>query len=562
MNTIKAPFSLRSLRRGASAPAPRIDGPSAKVLGAAALLVASVGVATAQEATQPLPAVRVDAPKEKPKPVVHAAPAAHHAAKPRRTTHAPAQQPAAPQAGAQGGQAAQAGAGGGAAPADANPYADPKAPYKADRLSSNKFTQPLLNTPRTVTVLTKEILEDKNATTLKEIARSTAGVTLGSGEGGNAFGDRFFIRGFDARNDIFVDGVRDPGVSLRENFYTEQVEILRGPGSTFAGRGTAGGALNIVTKTAKDQDFTDMKFSGSPSDNSKRIAVDVNKVISPILAVRVNGLFQDANVAGRNYITDDRNGVSGSVVFKPIENFTLTANYTHSYQNGLPDFGIPYNRNANRPFAEGVTSRNTWYGLLNRDFQKYRQDFGTFTGEYRVNDDLTITSRLRQSRSVVDYIGTLTQSANQAASTVNIGAQSRYQVTNVLASQTDINYKFATGPVKHEVVLGAEYSREGLTRTNYSGTRVGVQRARLGGRRAGLQSLSALQRAAVSEHALSQPECDARRGRHQGRLSDRDGELPGHRHRQRRRAFRRLHDHQPQRGLYDLRRQSLGAGEL
>ncbi|WP_018265874.1 TonB-dependent receptor [Methylosinus sp. LW4] len=468
MNNIKAPFSLRSLRRGASESIARVDGPSVKVLGAAALLAAGVGVATAQEASQPLPAVRVDAPKEKPKPVVHAAPAAHHAAKPRRAAHAPSQQPAAPQQGAQGAQSAQAGAGGGAAPADANPYADPKAPYKADRLSSNKFTQPLLNTPRTVTVLTKEVLDDKNAFTLKEIARSTAGVTLGSGEGGNAFGDRFFIRGFDARNDIFVDGVRDPGVSLRENFYTEQVEILRGPGSSFAGRGTAGGALNVVTKTAKDRDFTDMQFSGGPSDNSKRITVDVNKAISPILAVRLNGLFQDANVAGRNYVTDDRNGVSGSVVFKPIDNFTLTANYTHSYQNGLPDFGIPYNRITNRPYAEGVTSRSTWYGLLNRDYQKYRQDFGTFTGEYRVDDDLKITSRLRQERSVIDYIGTLTQSASWAAGTVNIGAQSRYQVTNVLASQTDINYKFATGPVKHEVVLGAEYSREGVTRTNYT----------------------------------------------------------------------------------------------
>jgi len=84
MNNIKAPFSLRSLRRGASESIARVDGPSVKVLGAAALLAAGVGVATAQEASQPLPAVRVDAPKEKPKPVVHAAPAAHHAAKPRR----------------------------------------------------------------------------------------------------------------------------------------------------------------------------------------------------------------------------------------------------------------------------------------------------------------------------------------------------------------------------------------------------------------------------------------------------------------------------------------------
>ena len=56
-----------------------------------------------------------------------------------------------------------------------------------------------------------------------------AGVTIGTGEGGNAFGDRFFIRGFDARNDVFVDGIRDPAVNIRENFFTEQVEILKGP---------------------------------------------------------------------------------------------------------------------------------------------------------------------------------------------------------------------------------------------------------------------------------------------------------------------------------------------
>ena len=79
---------------------------------------------------------------------------------------------------------------------------------------------------------------------------NTAGVTLGTGEGGNAFGDRFFIRGFDARNDVFIDGIRDAGVSVRENFFTEQIEILRGPGSSFAGRGTTGGAINIVTKQA------------------------------------------------------------------------------------------------------------------------------------------------------------------------------------------------------------------------------------------------------------------------------------------------------------------------
>src|SRR5207245_11591603 len=104
--------------------------------------------------------------------------------------------------------------------ADRDPYANPAAPYMATRVqASGKFPEPILNTPRSITVLTREVLEDKNATTLKQAILSTAGVTLGTGEGGNAFGDRFFIRGFDARNDIFIDGVRDPGVRVRENFF-------------------------------------------------------------------------------------------------------------------------------------------------------------------------------------------------------------------------------------------------------------------------------------------------------------------------------------------------------
>src|SRR5262249_61394781 len=116
--------------------------------------------------------------------------------------------------------------------------------------------------------------------TLKQAILSTAGVTLGTGEGGNAFGDRFFIRGFDARNDIFIDSVRDPGVSVRENFFTEQVEILRGPASSFAGRGTAGGAINIVTKQATTQGNFYNADTTFGTDATKRVTLDVNQVIS------------------------------------------------------------------------------------------------------------------------------------------------------------------------------------------------------------------------------------------------------------------------------------------
>lgn len=372
--------------------------------------------------------------------------------------------------------------------ADRSPYADAAAPYKVDRLqSSSKFPETILNTPKSVTVLSKELLEDKNATSLKQAVLSTAGVTLGTGEGGNAFGDRFFIRGFDARNDVFIDGVRDSGVSVRENFFTEQVEILRGPGSSFAGRGTTGGAINIVTKQATTENSFYNAETTFGTDNTKRVTLDVNQVISPTLAVRAGGLFQDADVAGRNYVTDDRNGAFVATTWKPIDPIKITTSYVHTDLSGIPDFGVPYYRPgstgsgsqqftsaAGGPFPDFGVNRNNFYGFVNRDFSKVGQDIGTINGEVQINPDLTFTDKIRASRSVLNYIGALPENSittdpNPANWTLSQNPQSRYQVTNVLANQSDFTYKFDTGGWKHTAVAGVEVSDEKSSIDKYAG---------------------------------------------------------------------------------------------
>jgi catecholate siderophore receptor len=365
---------------------------------------------------------------------------------------------------------------------DANPYADPQAPYKADRLSSSKFTEPVVDTPRSVTVLTKEALDDKNSTTLKEIARTTAGVTLGSGEGGNAFGDRFFIRGFDARNDIFVDGVRDPGVSIRENFYTEQVEIMRGPASSFAGRGTTGGAINIVTKQAGDVDFYNGEATYGFTDHTKRGTFDVNKAINSVLDVRLNGMVQAAQVAGRDFTTDNRNGIAAAVTFKPTTDFVVTANYTHTHLYGLPDFGVPYDQVTHRPVTEGVVSRDTYYGILNRDFTKSIQDMGTLDASWKLNEQITLENKVRVGHSFLNYIGTIPENPSATGATApysstptffsgytQLNAQSRYEPVNTIAEQPQANLVFDIGPVHNSAVLGGEFSKERITIDTYTG---------------------------------------------------------------------------------------------
>jgi catecholate siderophore receptor len=364
----------------------------------------------------------------------------------------------------------------------ADPYADPDAPYKADRLSSSKFTEPVLNTAKSTTVLTQEVLEDKNATTLREVLRSTAGITLGTGEGGNAFGDRFFIRGFDARNDVFIDGVRDAGVSIRENFDNEQVEILRGPASSFAGRGTTGGALNIVTKEAQNGDFYHFGVEGGFGDSTRRGTVDINKTLSPVLDVRLNGLVQYANVAGRDFTTDNRWGAAGAVNYHPTDNFKITANYSHTYLWGLPDFGVPTNQVTREPVTENGVSRDTFYGAVNRDFTRSAQDVGTVDGEWKINEHLTIDNKLRASHSLLSYIGTIPENPSATGATapyssnlnfysgyVQLNAQSRYEPVNVINDQPEARIKFNTGEIRHTAVLGGEFSNERISIQGYSG---------------------------------------------------------------------------------------------
>ncbi|MDE2316871.1 MAG: TonB-dependent receptor plug domain-containing protein, partial [Xanthomonadaceae bacterium] len=123
-------------------------------------------------------------------------------------------------------------------------------PYKVDQASSPKFTQPLLDTPQTIVIISKELIHEQGATTLTEALRNTPGVGIFfAGENGStSTGDAIFMRGFDTSGSIFVDGVRDLGTISRDVFDIEQIEVTKGPDSTEYGRTAPSGAVNLVTK--------------------------------------------------------------------------------------------------------------------------------------------------------------------------------------------------------------------------------------------------------------------------------------------------------------------------
>jgi len=475
MNQVKAPRSLRSNVAMNSVNArfenARFENYSGRKVSAVAGLVAVASFSGAEAQQSNLPPVTVDAPVARPRPAAGAPSPQQVRARNALRRAARRSQPAAVPFPNAGGLSA-----------DRNPYADAAAPYKVDHIqASGKFPEPLLNTPKTVTVISKDVLADENATSLKQAVLNTAGVTLGTGEGGNAFGDRFFVRGFDTRNDVFIDGVRDSGVSVRENFFTEQIEILRGPGSSFAGRGTTGGAINIVTKQATtEKSFYNMDTTLS-TDPGARVTLDVNQVISPTLAIRAGGVFQDSDVAGRSYTTDDRGGGFVAMTWKPVDAVKVTADYVHTDIHGMPDFGVPYLRTgptnaagqytttAGGPAPEYGVNRDNFYGFVNRDFFEVHQDIATINTEVKITPDLTFSDKVRGSKSLLNYIGTIPESAVPTANTLTANTLSRYQPTDVVANQSDFTYKFNTGNWKHTAVAGVEVSRETSSIDSYTG---------------------------------------------------------------------------------------------
>ncbi|MCY0149869.1 TonB-dependent siderophore receptor [Hoeflea sp. G2-23] len=353
-----------------------------------------------------------------------------------------------------------------------NPYADPDAPFKSDRLANSRLPGSIADTPRTVTAIGKEVLEATGMTSVREIARTTPGISLGFGEGGNSFGDNIYIRGFKANNDLYVDGIRDSGTSVHETFNTEQIEVIKGPAGTIGGRGTTGGALDIVSKKAKDVSFFDASTTLT-SAKTKRATIDFNHAFNEQVQIRMNALVQDGNVAGRDNVEDDRRGFAAAATIKPSDQFTIEADVAHTVINQTPDWGVPYMSNNGGPVTEYGVDRATFYGVVGRDYQDVTQTVGTIKTIYELNDSLKLSNTARYSHSINDYVLTAPSSLITNGSNdindwqVALSFKSRYQETDVFSDVLELAGETMLGGVAHTYVAGLSYSDERVNTRGY-----------------------------------------------------------------------------------------------
>lgn len=344
---------------------------------------------------------------------------------------------------------------------------------RAVQPSSPKYTQPLRNLPQTIAVIPRAVIEEQGATTLRDVLSNVAGLTIQAGEGGAPAGDNLTLRGFSARNDVFVDGTRDLGPQSRDPFNLEQVEVVKGPQSAYSGRGSTGGTINLVSKAPMLAPLRAGTLALG-SDALGRVSADVNQPLGHTSALRVNVVAHAAHVPGRDVVRNERWGLAPSLAFGLGTRLRLTLSYFHLEQDNVSDYGIPWVPATNVPLAAyrerpAPVPRETFYGLRARDREQLSSDLATLRVERDFGTHTRLRSQTRYGRSWRDSLATPPRFASPNSTAINRELRS-WQVTDVIwDQQTDLNVDASFLGVAHALVVGVAASHENNLRRTRSG---------------------------------------------------------------------------------------------
>ncbi|MCS3803004.1 catecholate siderophore receptor [Chromobacterium alkanivorans] len=339
---------------------------------------------------------------------------------------------------------------------------------KTESSSIGKLNQKLKDIPQSVTVVSKQLLEDQAVSNLKDALRNVPGITFAAGEGGRT-GDQVVIRGFSAFTDTYLDGMRDIGQYNRDTFNLEKVEVLKGASSMLFGRGSTGGVVNQASKTP----FAGSLMAGEVGVGSNRFArttFDINQAFSDTAAMRVN-LMATNDGSDRSPAKNQRFGVAPSLAFGLGEPTTVVLSYFHQKEDNVPDYGIPFNANTLTPID---VPRDRFYGL-NSDFEKTQTDIATAKVTHRFSDDLVLSNQLRFNRFWRDVSPTAPRISGitpgnpvMDSSRINRSKPMRDGTDWSWNNQTDLVSKFETGSVRHTLLTGVELSKEKSDTSRYA----------------------------------------------------------------------------------------------
>jgi len=356
-----------------------------------------------------------------------------------------------------------------------------KSSYDAGRDSSPLYTEPLLDTPQSVTVIPRALIDDQNATTLRDVLRNVPGISFQAGEASSTVaGDNLSIRGFNARDDMFIDGIRDLGIYTRDPFNTEAVEVVKGPASAYEGYGETGGSVNLVSKTPRLA--PNYEFTGGVGANAyDRETLDVNQPVTEFggagIALRLNAFQQYNEVADRNFVHDGRWGLAPSISFGLGTPTRVTLSYLHQREDDLPDYGFPFVNAAAVKVGSFPPSElnqlaplpyGNWYGLLSRDHETAITDLPTLRIEHDFDDGIKLVNQTRYDRTSFGAFNTSARFDNPPPATtppltyntITREESARSEVDALVDNKTFVTIPFETWQVPHTLVTSLELSHE------------------------------------------------------------------------------------------------------
>ena len=346
-------------------------------------------------------------------------------------------------------------------------------PYRRDAQPVARLPTTVGETPQSITVVPRELIQERAATTVREALRNVTGISLAAGEGGFS-GDNLTLRGFSARGDFFIDGIRDLGQYTRDPFYLKSIEVLKGPASVAFGRGSTGGVINQTTRLPRPGVFGEAWVSGY-SPNGARATGDVNLSAGDV-AVRMQAMASRINAAGRDHVHQERWGIAPSITWGINGPTQLTVAYLHQKEDNVPDYGVPYilGKPARVP-------RHTFYGVDGQDRETTETNVLTVRAQHRFDERLMLRNTFRWG----NYDRDINATAPRINATTTLGTpytpttpldlvlvrrepQVRTGFNSILVNQTEALVNVSTGPLRHNILTGIEVGRESSEAVRYA----------------------------------------------------------------------------------------------
>ena len=332
--------------------------------------------------------------------------------------------------------------------------------------------------PQSLTVINRAVLDAQASASLADALRNVPGITIGGAEGGQ-IGTNINLRGFSARTDIYLDGMRDRGQYYRDTYYLDSVEVLKGPSSMLFGRGSTGGVINQVRNSATLSESA--QVSGTiGTDGYYRTTGNYNHQLSDTAALHIDVMAQDISTT-RDSMENQDFGFAPTLRFgigTPTE-VTLSALLERNHD--MPDYGIPAlnGKVANVSFDNtyGLTSDRTDQDveILNANIKHVFNDKFTLRNQTQYahyDTDAVETAFGRLGTLVGNTFTSLPLAARNNGNTTNIPASRLYALLishdrvisdESIDNQTDLIAKFDTGGLKHTMIVGAEIGHDEYT---------------------------------------------------------------------------------------------------